>query len=97
ATVTGVQTCARPIWKIIGRGAYRLRNAEPTKRKKGFLERRPMRKIIAGTLFVALTGTLAVAAPRQDRDDRRDRGEKHDNGRHEEIGRASCRRRLWCA
>jgi hypothetical protein len=38
-----------------------------------------MRKIIAGTLFMALAGTLPVAAHRQDRDDRDDR---HDNGKH---------------
>jgi len=42
-----------------------------------------MRKIISGTLFMALAGTLAIAAPRQDRDDHRDRGEKHDKNRHE--------------
>ena len=41
-----------------------------------------MRKIIAGTLFIALAGTLAVSAPRQDRDDHRDRGDRHDNGKH---------------
>jgi hypothetical protein len=41
-----------------------------------------MRKIIAGTLFMALAGTLAVAAPRQDRDDHRDRDDRHDNGKH---------------
>ena len=38
-----------------------------------------MRKIIASTLFVALAGTLAVATPRQDRDDQ---GDRHDNGKH---------------
>ena len=37
-----------------------------------------MRKIIAGTLFMALTGTLAVAAPRQDRDDRRNQVDEAD-------------------
>jgi hypothetical protein len=57
-----------------------------------------MRKIIAGTLFMVLAGTLAVATPRQDRDDQGDRhddgkhrgeykhvdddGDRHDNGRH---------------
>ncbi len=35
-----------------------------------------MRKILAGTLFMALAGTLAVAAPRQDH------GNGHDNGKH---------------
>jgi hypothetical protein len=31
---------------------------------------------------MALAGTLAVAAPRQDRDDHRDRDDRHDNGKH---------------
>src|SRR6266478_5835835 len=35
-----------------------------------------MSKILAGILFMALAGTLSVAAPPQDRDDR------HDNGKH---------------
>src|SRR5215470_19486716 len=39
------------------------------------LEGRLMRKIVAGTLFMALVGTLAGATPQQDRDD-------HDNGKH---------------
>jgi hypothetical protein len=43
-----------------------------------------MRKIIAGTLFMALAGTLTAAAPRQDRDDHRDRDDRHDNGKHKE-------------
>src|SRR6266436_7101556 len=47
-----------------------------------FLERSPMRKIISGTLFMALAGTLAIATPRQERDDHRDRGEKHDKDKH---------------
>ncbi len=80
-----------PLWSIMGKGAYRLRKAEPTKIGRGskgrpapyFLERSPMRKIISGTLFMALAGTLAIATPRQDRDDHRDRGEKHDKNRHE--------------
>jgi len=42
-----------------------------------------MRKIISVTLFMALAGTLDIAAPRQERDDHRDRGEKHDKNRHE--------------
>jgi hypothetical protein len=53
-----------------------------------------MRKIIAGTLFMALAGTLAISAPRQDRDDHGDKGkhkgqekhedrdDRHDNGKH---------------
>jgi len=35
-----------------------------------------MRKILAGTLFMALAGTLSIAATPQDRD------ERHDNGKH---------------
>src|SRR6266403_1348880 len=35
-----------------------------------------MRRILAGTLFMALAGTLSIAAPRQDHDDH------HDNGKH---------------
>ena len=41
-----------------------------------------MHKIIAGTLFMALAGTLAIAAPPQDRDDHRGRDDRHDNGKH---------------
>jgi hypothetical protein len=41
-----------------------------------------MRKFFAGMLFMALAGTLALAAPPQDRDDRRDRDERHDHGKH---------------
>jgi len=41
-----------------------------------------MRKFLTGMLFMALAGTLALAAPPQDRDDRRDRDERHDNGKH---------------
>ena len=53
-----------------------------------------MRKIIAGTLFMALAGSLAVAAPGQGRDDHGDKGkhkgqdkhedrdDRHDNGKH---------------
>ena len=41
-----------------------------------------MRKIIAGTLFMALAGTLSIAARAQDRDDHRDRDDRHDNGKH---------------
>src|SRR6266481_3244796 len=35
-----------------------------------------MRRILAGTLFMALAGTLSIAAPRQDH------GDHHDNGKH---------------
>src|SRR5882762_4441694 len=38
-----------------------------------------MRRILAGTLFMALAGTLSIAAPRQDHDDD---GDRHDNGKH---------------
>jgi hypothetical protein len=41
-----------------------------------------MKKLIVGTALIALAGTLAVARPTQDRDDRRDRDERHDNGKH---------------
>lgn len=53
-----------------------------------------MRKIIAGTLFMALAGTLAIAVPPQGRDDHgnkgkqkgkekhEDRDDRHDNGKH---------------
>jgi hypothetical protein len=41
-----------------------------------------MRKLILSTTLFALAGTLAVAAPRQDRDDHRDKDEHHDNGKH---------------
>jgi len=37
-----------------------------------------MRKILAGILFMALAGTLSIAAARQGRD----RDERHDNGKH---------------
>jgi hypothetical protein len=43
-----------------------------------------MRKFVAATLFIALAGTLAVAAPRQDRKDHRDRDDRHDNGKHKD-------------
>ena len=41
-----------------------------------------MRKLFAAMVFMALAGTLALAGPPQDRDDRRDRDERHDNGKH---------------
>lgn len=41
-----------------------------------------MRRLILGATLFALTGTLAQATPRQDRDERRDRDERHDNGKH---------------
>src|SRR6267143_3925567 len=59
-----------------------MRQSEKGRSTTQSLERRLMRKIIAGTLFMALAGTLAVAAPRQDRDDHRDRDDRHDNGKH---------------
>jgi hypothetical protein len=39
-----------------------------------------MRKIIASLAFLAVAGTLAIAAPSQD--DHRDREDRHDNGKH---------------
>jgi hypothetical protein len=44
-----------------------------------------MRKLLASALLVAMAGTLAIASPGKDRDDRRDRhdrDDRHDNGRH---------------
>src|SRR5260370_31048374 len=54
-----------------------------------------MRKILAGIFFMALAGSLSIAAPRQDQDDRHDNGkhkgwdkhedrdgDRHDNGKH---------------
>jgi hypothetical protein len=41
-----------------------------------------MRKIIASMAFLAVAGTLAIAAPPQERDDHRDREDRHDNGKH---------------
>ena len=41
-----------------------------------------MRKLIIGAALWALAGTLSLAAPSQDRDDRRDRDDHHDNGKH---------------
>src|SRR5256884_2144363 len=41
-----------------------------------------MRKMIASIVFLALAGTLAMAAPNQDRNDHRDRDNRHDNGKH---------------
>jgi len=63
-----------------------------TGRQRSFLERRLMRKILAGTLFMTLAATLGVAAPRQDHEDHGkhkgwekhgdDDGDRHDNGKH---------------
>jgi len=43
-----------------------------------------MNKLILGAALCALAGTLALAAPSQDRDEHRDhdRDEHHDNGKH---------------
>jgi len=54
-----------------------------------------MKKLILGTALCALAGTLALAAPSQDRDrdehhdngkhkgwDKHDRDDRHDNGKH---------------
>src|SRR5882762_4361229 len=51
---------------------------------KQSLERRLMRKIIAGTLFMALAGTLAAAAPGQGRDDHGDKGKHKGQDKHED-------------
>jgi len=44
-----------------------------------------MRKILMGIWFMALAGTLSIAAPPQDRDDHRDRDDRHDNGKHKGL------------
>ena len=41
-----------------------------------------MRKMIASIVFLALAGTLVIAAPHQDRNEHRDRDNRHDNGKH---------------
>ena len=41
-----------------------------------------MRKLLLAALGLALSGSLAVAAPQRDRDDRHDREEHHGNGKH---------------
>jgi hypothetical protein len=53
-----------------------------------------MRKLIASAAMMALAGTLAIANPRQDRDDhrqdrddRRDRDDRHDRDDHHDNGK----------
>jgi hypothetical protein len=41
-----------------------------------------MKRALAGLLFLALAGTLAVTTPAQDRGNERDQGDRHDNGKH---------------
>src|SRR6266478_5244438 len=63
-----------------------------------------MSKILAGILFMALAGTLSVAAPPQDRDDRhanwdsdRDRfqpGRSYPHGRYEHVREVFVARRI---
>jgi hypothetical protein len=45
-----------------------------------------MRKLLVGIVFMALTGTLPLAAPRRDRDDHHDRDDRHDKdkGKHKD-------------
>ena len=82
--------CGNPNRQILGHQAKEHRPAWQ------FLEKTLMRKIIAGTLFMALAGALTVAAPQRDRDDRHDNGkhkgqekhedrgdDRHDNGKHQ--------------
>ncbi len=82
--------CGNPNRQILGHQAKERRPASQ------FLEKTLMRKIIAGALFMALAGTLTVAAPQRDRDDRHDNGkhkgqekhqdrgdDRHDNGKHQ--------------
>src|SRR5216684_4638697 len=49
---------------------------------KDFSGEKQMRKLIFGAALWALAGTLSLAAPSQDRDDRRDRDDHQDNGKH---------------
>src|SRR6266850_1286288 len=46
-----------------------------------------MRKMIASIVFLALAGTLVIAAPHQDRNEHRDRDNRHDHVRSEFIAR----------
>jgi hypothetical protein len=41
-----------------------------------------MQKILRGILFMALAGTLSLAAAPQERDDHRGRDDRHDNDKH---------------
>src|SRR6266849_8934496 len=68
--------CETPIRQISGPSAA----ASPA----GFAiwETRLMRKLLVSFVFMALTGTLALAVPQRDRDDRRDKDDRHDNGKH---------------
>ncbi len=45
-----------------------------------------MRKILAGIFFMALAGTLSIAAPRQDQDERHDNGKHKGWDKHEDRG-----------
>jgi len=45
-----------------------------------------MRKILTGIFFLALAGTLSIAAPHQDRDDRHDNGKHKGWDKHEDRG-----------
>src|SRR6267143_905118 len=45
-----------------------------------------MRRILAGTLFMALAGTLSIAAPRQDHEDHHDNGKHKGWDKHEDRG-----------
>src|SRR5882724_10053940 len=55
-----------------------MRQSEKGRSATQSLERRLMRKIIAGTQFMALAGTLAAAVPGQGRDDHGDKGKHKD-------------------
>jgi hypothetical protein len=45
-----------------------------------------MRKILSGIFFMALAGTLSIAAPPQDRGDRGDNGKHKGQDKHEDRG-----------
>src|SRR5260370_3819706 len=80
-----------PTRRIMNQALDSLRKAEPgdlwasgeERQATHFLETRHMRKFIATLIYIALAGTLAVAAPRQDRDDPPHKDHPQDHGKHE--------------
>src|SRR6267378_4313577 len=53
-----------------------------------------MRRILAGTLFMALAGTLSIAAPRQDHHDRIRPGRPYPYGRYGHVREVFIARRI---
>src|SRR3989442_13954904 len=60
-----------------------MRQSEKGRSATQSLENTLMRKFIAGTLFMALAGTLAVAVPGQGRADHGDKGKHKGQDKHE--------------